>query len=135
MARAPSHPEALYSSPLVMRTMHCLRQETEAFTSRTGASVTAWQVLHSWWELLSPLEPYTEVLLDNSICPLPDGCSVRKVSALGWLPCRQLSCKGKRIGEGQAVGWQCSWKRHVSLTAAHQSTRRWPQFPEAKNYF
>lgn len=82
MARAPSHPEALYSSPLVMRTMHCLRQETEAISSRTGASLTSWQGLHSWWELLTPLEPYTEVLLDNNICPLPDGCSVRSGKSL-----------------------------------------------------
>lgn len=61
----------------------CLRRETASFASRTGALPTTWQGLCSWWELLKPLHPSTKVLLNNGICPLPDGCSDRSGKCLG----------------------------------------------------
>lgn len=63
---------------------HCLRQETAAFASRTGALPTTKQSLCSWWEFLMPLDPSTKVLLNNSICPLPDGYSDRSGSVWAW---------------------------------------------------
>lgn len=55
----------------------CLRKETAAFASRTGALPTMRQGLRCWWELLAAPDPSTKVLLNNGICPLPDGCSDR----------------------------------------------------------
>lgn len=59
----------------------CLRQA--AFSSRTDALSSTWHDPCSCWEIFMPLKPSTKVLLNNGICPLPDGCADRSGKRLG----------------------------------------------------
>lgn len=83
MQKTPWHkPTPRHCIPLSFSSYACYLRQT-AFSSRTDALPTTWHGLCSCWELFMPLKLSTKVLLNNGICPLPDGCADRSGKRLG----------------------------------------------------
>lgn len=80
---ATFYPKTPYCSSFSVHLL-CLLLETSSifFKDRCFTNHVAWSVC-SCWELSVPLKPSTKVLLNNGICPLPDGCADRSGKRLG----------------------------------------------------
>ena len=121
---------------------HCLREEMEAFASRTGALLTVQQGPRSWGELLMPLDPSTKVLLNNGICPLPDDCSDRSGKRLGlagshagrWAArVNALVTNRHRVGSAPGRG-RLGQQPHTGLRGHSPSFQRPKIIPELKGH-